>query len=102
MDRPKPAARVESTSTLTCWVTPPLMETEATPLMRSSAGTTTSSASVWSSAKSSPARAIMAVGIRSLRFMLIITGSMAPSGRESMSNFSRSLLAAMSRFVSST
>ena len=44
----------------------------------------------------------MAEGIRSLMLMLTMTGSMAPSGRESMSNFSRSLVAAMSRSVPST
>ena len=71
-------------------------------MIRSSAGTTTSSARDCRSARSSPIRAIMAVGIRSLTLMLTITGSMAPSGRESMSNCSRSLVAAMSTSVPST
>ena len=44
----------------------------------------------------------MAVGIRALRFMLMMTGSMASSGRLTMSNCSRSFVAAMSRSVPST
>ena len=70
--------------------------------MRSRAGTTRSSDRVWSWLRSSPTRAIMAVGIRALRFMLMMTGSMASSGRLTMSNCSRSFVAAMSRSVPST
>ena len=70
--------------------------------MRSKAGATTFSARDWSWERSSPVRAIMAVGIRSLIFRFTMTGLVAPSGRESMSNCSRSLVAAMSRSVPST
>ena len=83
-------------------MTPPLTVTEATPSMRSRAGPTVSSARVWSSARSSPIRAIMAVGSRSPMFMLMMTGSEAPSGRDRALNFSRSLVAAISRLVPSS
>ena len=44
----------------------------------------------------------MTVGIISLMFMLMMTGSLASSGSDTRSNFSRSLVAAISRSVSST
>ena len=44
----------------------------------------------------------MAEGIRSPMLMLTMMGSMAPSGRDSRSNCSRSLVAAISRLVPST
>ena len=102
MDRPYPAARAESTSTAICCFTPPDMVTWATPSTRSRAGTTVSSARACTWVRLSPIRPITAVGSRSLMLMFTITGSMAPSGRESISNFSRSLVAAMSRSVPST
>ena len=91
-----------STSTEICCLTPPETVTWATPLIRSRAGVTVSSARAWRSARSSPRRAIMAEGIRSPMLMLMMMGSMAPSGRDSRSNCSRSLVAAMSRLVPST
>ena len=91
-----------SISTATCWVMPPATVTWATPSMRSRAGATVSSARICSWDRSSPKRAIMAVGIMSLRFILMITGSEASSGREARSNCSRSLVAAMSRSVPSS
>ena len=91
-----------STSTEICWVTPPEMVTWATPSMRSRAEATVSSARAWTEARSSPMSAIMAEGIRSLMLMLTMMGSMAPSGRVTRSNCSRSLVAAISRSVPST
>ena len=51
--------------------------------------------------RSSPTRAIMAVGISSLMLMFTMMGSEASSGRLTRSNCSRSLVAAMSRSVPS-
>ena len=87
--------------TAMCCSVPPLTCTWATPSMRSRAGAMSSSALACSWDRSSPTRAIMAVGISSLMLMFTMMGSEASSGRLTRSNCSRSLVAAMSRSVPS-